>query len=283
MTACLIRGSGDIGSAVAHALFVAGLPVVVHDVAAPSHHRRGRAFVDALYDGSAWLEEVQGVRASDLDEVRSLVAEREAIAISAAPFEELLEALGPRVLVDARMRKRERPEGQRALAPLTVGLGPNFVAGDTTHLVVETAWGTDLGRVIRRGPSRAFTGEPRVVAGHGRDRYVYAPLAGTMRAAAAIGMPVLRGIEVGRIGGTLIHAPLDGVLVGLTRSGAPVRLGAKILEVDPRGDGEAAFRIGERASTIADGVMRALGGAGFLPARNSHRRAAAGSRPGARK
>ncbi len=248
---CVVRGSGDIGSAVAHALFMAGIPVVVHDAPAPSHPRRGRAFLDALFDGAVSLEGVKGVRAGDLGQLRAILSRGDAIGVSAVPLEEILHALRPRVLVDARMRKREMPECQRGLAPLTIGLGPNFVAGETTHLVVETAWGTQLGKVICRGSALAFTGEPRVVAGHGRDRYVYAPVAGTMRAAVAIGMPVLRGIEVGNIGGTLIHAPLDGVLVGLTRSGVEVRRGTKILEVDPRGDGGLAFGIGERARSIA--------------------------------
>ena len=50
-----------------------------------------------------------------------------------------LAAIRPDVLIDARMRKREIPERQAGLAPLTIGLGPNFLAGLSTDLVVETA------------------------------------------------------------------------------------------------------------------------------------------------
>ena len=44
----------------------------------------------------------------------------------------LLAALVPDVIVDGRVRKRHHPETQRELVPLTIGLGPNVIAGDTT-------------------------------------------------------------------------------------------------------------------------------------------------------
>ena len=39
------------------------------------------------------------------------------------------------------MRKRAVPERQRGIAPLTIGLGPNFIAGDTADLAIATMWG----------------------------------------------------------------------------------------------------------------------------------------------
>ena len=40
--------------------------------------------------------------------------------------------------------------GSTGLAPLTIGLGPNFVAGETIDIVVETSW-EQLGHVVTRG------------------------------------------------------------------------------------------------------------------------------------
>ena len=51
----LVRGIGDIGSAVAHRLFGAGYRVVIHDVPAPASARRGMAFTDAIFDGTVVL------------------------------------------------------------------------------------------------------------------------------------------------------------------------------------------------------------------------------------
>jgi hypothetical protein len=50
--------------------------------------------------------------------------------------------------------------------------GPNFEAGVTTDVVVETSW-EQLGRVLTDGLALPLRGEPRTIGGHGRDRYVY--------------------------------------------------------------------------------------------------------------
>ena len=79
---------------------------------------------------------------------RIFLCAREGIAASMQSLEALLVAFTPDVLVDARMRKRQIPEVQRHMAALTIGLGANFTAGHTTHMVIETAWGEQLGKVI---------------------------------------------------------------------------------------------------------------------------------------
>jgi xanthine dehydrogenase accessory factor len=53
-------------------------------------------------------------------------------------------------------------------------------------VVIETAW-EDLGRIIERGGARALAGAPRPLAGHGRDRFVYASLPG-LRTSHRIGV-----------------------------------------------------------------------------------------------
>jgi xanthine dehydrogenase accessory factor len=58
----LVRGSGDIGSAVAHHLFREGHAVVIHDDPQPTTSRRGMAFTDAVFDGHAALEGLRAVR-----------------------------------------------------------------------------------------------------------------------------------------------------------------------------------------------------------------------------
>lgn len=48
----LVRGVGDIGSAIAHRLFLAGRAVAVHDGEQPTTTRRGMAFADSVFDTS---------------------------------------------------------------------------------------------------------------------------------------------------------------------------------------------------------------------------------------
>jgi xanthine dehydrogenase accessory factor len=156
------------------------------------------------------------------------------------------------------MRKRSVPENQRGLAPLVIGLGPNFVAGGNADVAVETSW-EDLGRVILDGPTLPLAGEPRPIAGVARERYAYAPAAGVFRTGKTVGEPVRAGEVVAVVGETPLAAPIDGVLRGLTRDGVPVAAGTKVVEVDPQGTAGAVFAgIGERPGRIAEGVLRAV-------------------------
>jgi xanthine dehydrogenase accessory factor len=258
----LVRGSGDVGSAVAAVLHRAGHGVAIHEVAAPSAPRRGMAFADAVFDGACSLDGLDARRIDDVAELRAAVVAGDAICVTTAPLALVLDALAPAVLVDARMRKRATPEVQLQLAPLTIGLGPNVVAGETTHLAIETQWGDALGSVVRAGATRQLGGEPRSFDGHARDRFVYAPVAGVLRTSAAIAQRVRAGEVVATIGDLPLAAPLDGILRGLTHDGVVVAAGIKVVEVDPRGDPAKVLGLGVRPRRIAEGVLRAIEEAG---------------------
>jgi xanthine dehydrogenase accessory factor len=73
-----------------------------------------------------------------------------------------------------------------------------------------------------------------------------------------IGDRVEEGAVVGTIMGTALCAPIGGVLRGLTRDGVEVAIRTKVIEVDPRGNPEAAFGLGERPRRIAEGTLKAL-------------------------
>jgi xanthine dehydrogenase accessory factor len=256
---CLVRGCGDIGSAIAHALFCAGYAVLIHDVANPSFARRGMAFTDAIYEGSACLEGVAGRLTKDVFSIRQMIGQGKEIPVVVESFTKMLEYLRPHVLIDARMNKRSIPDRQLGLAPLTIGLGPNFAAGENTNLVVETAW-EDLGRILVSGSSRPLSGEPRPINGFGRERYVYAPADGRFETDCVIGECVVKGQAVACIGDEVIRSPLDGCLRGLSHAGAAVKAGTKVVEVDPRGDPARAFGIAERPGRLAHAVLAAVAG-----------------------
>lgn len=258
----LVRGSGDVGSAVAHLLLRSGYGVVIHDIDRPTAPRRGMAFVDAIFDGTCELEGVSARRVDDIVGLAPAIAAREEVCLTTSGLGLVLADVQPDVLVDARMRKRDDPEPQLDLAPLTIGLGPNFVAGETTHLAIETQWGDALGALVTSGSTRPLGGEPRSFDGHGRDRFVYAPVTGVLRTDAAIGDRVSAGDVVATIGRQALVAPLDGILRGLTHDDVPVTQGLKVVEVDPRGDVSAAVGLGARPTRIAEGVLAAISGWG---------------------
>jgi xanthine dehydrogenase accessory factor len=249
----LIRGVGDIGSAIAHLLFHEGYAVVLHDEPAPTTTRRGMAFDDAVFV----LKGVRAVLAADLDRAKHLLTAREAIPVYVRDLGPLLKVLRPTVLVDARMRKHAVPEVQRGLADLTIGLGPDLMAGRHADVVTETSW-DGLGTVITDGSSRPLAGEPRDIGGHARDRYVYAPFDGVFRTKARIGDEVQRDQAIAQINSMILAAPLDGLLRGLTHDSVPVTTRKKVIEVDPRGAAAEIHGIGERPRRIAEGVLSAV-------------------------
>jgi xanthine dehydrogenase accessory factor len=130
------------------------------------------AFVDALFENKAELAGVLAKRAMNLSALRAMLRCGRAVPVVDEPLERIIAEVRPQVLVDARMRKHDQPESQRALAPLTVGLGPRFEAGSTADVAIETAWGDELGKVLWCGRTREVEGEPQEIQGHARDRYV---------------------------------------------------------------------------------------------------------------
>jgi xanthine dehydrogenase accessory factor len=253
----LVRGVGDVGSAVAHRLFRAGHAVVLHDDPLPTTTRRGMAFADAAFEGSATLEGCEARRVDRLQEVAPLLGARECIPLYLGAFRGLLEAVRPLVLVDARMRKHSAAEAQRGLAALTIGLGPGFATGRTCDIAIETSW-DGLGAVIMEGAPLALAGEPRELGGLARERYVYAPVAGVFHTKAQIGDAVTAGQEIAAVGATPLRAPVAGILRGVTHDGVPVAVRTKVIEVDPRGSSAEVTGIAERPRRIAEGVLAAM-------------------------
>lgn len=134
----IVRGSNDVASAVAHALFHAGYGVVIHDIPQPTVTRRRMAFTDAIFEGRTSLVGLEARLIKRNFLLRGILVEHEIVPVTVGKIETVIKAIHPQVLVDARMRKHHRPEPQINLAPCTIGLGPNFVAGSITHLAVET-------------------------------------------------------------------------------------------------------------------------------------------------
>jgi xanthine dehydrogenase accessory factor len=254
----VIKGGGDVGSAVAHLLFRNGyLPVIVES-STPSTTRRRMAFATAVFEGEAELEGVRAERVDSPESLKALLRWGKVVPVFVGPAETVLAALTPGVVVDARMRKREIPESQIDQAPLVIGLGPGFRTGETVHVVIETNRGPYLGRVLTEGSAEPYTGEPISIAGYKRERYSYAPVSGTFHTALDVGRWVQAGDILGRVGNHELRAQVSGVIRGITRDGIGVFQGTKVAEVDPRGQEELIAGIAERPRKIAQGVLGAI-------------------------
>jgi xanthine dehydrogenase accessory factor len=170
------------------------------------------AFADAVFDGSAVLDGLTALRVDTSAELRDTLAAREVVPVTVVPFSQALDAAAWSTLIDARMRKRAVPERQRGMAPLTIGLGPNFVAGETVDLAIETMWGERLGAIIDAGSTMPLAGEPRPIGGVGRARFVYAAAGGCFETSARIGDRVDESAVIATIGEIGLRAPISGVI-----------------------------------------------------------------------
>jgi xanthine dehydrogenase accessory factor len=266
----LVKGAGDLATGVALRLLRSGFAVVMTEIGRPTVVRRTVAFAEAVYDGRATVEGVEGVRAeqdAQGEGIDDLLA-RGAVPVVVDPQAAVRARLRPALLVDAIMAKRNL--GTRiGDAPAVVALGPGFVAGRDVHAVIETMRGHTLGRVIYRGEALPNTGIPGEVGGFAEERVLRAPRPGVLRGAHEIGDRVNRGEVVAYVDDLPVPSRLDGVLRGLLRSGLEVSAGFKVGDVDPRAQREHCFTVSDKALAIAGGVLEAactlLGGVRLAP------------------
>jgi xanthine dehydrogenase accessory factor len=253
----VIKGGGDLASAVAHRLFRDGRAVVIVEEPEPRVVRRRMAFAQAVFDGEATVEGVHAIRTAVGATMQRLLETREAIPFIVDPTGKAVQALRPAVLVDGRMRKRQRSDSSVAEAPLVIGLGPGFLAGREAHVVIETARGPNLGKVITEGEALSYDGMPVDLGGFTKERYVYAPGAGVFRTRFDIGALVEGGQIVAEVEGVSLVAKVGGTIRGILKDGVRVTKGQKLVDIDPRDDAVLAG-ISQKAQAIAAGVAAAI-------------------------
>ncbi len=117
--------------------------------------------------------------------------------------------LKPDVVVDAILAKRNLGTSMD-MAPVVVGVGPGFTAGEDCHAVVETMRGHTLGRAYYQGSALPNTAVPGLVGGFcGRAR-LRAPADGLFRGVCSIGDHVEEGQVVAYVGDAPVVAMLTG-------------------------------------------------------------------------
>ena len=168
-------------------------------------------------------------------------------------------------LVDAILAKRNLGTS-RNMAPLTIGLGPGFFAGEDVDYVVETMRGHDLARIITEGPAIPNTGVPGMVGGVSKERVIHSPGVGRIHNMAHIADIVEKGQILAYVGETPVEASITGVLRGIITEGDNVPVGMTIADIDPRKEEKKnCFTISDKARCIAGSVVEILLSEGVLP------------------
>ena len=131
----IVRGGGDLATGTIHRLCSAGLRVLVLETTQPAAIRRQVALCEAVYEGEATVEGLRAVRIEALEQAQSVWAQG-GVPVLVDPEGICIARAKPEVVVDAILAKRNLGT-RRDMAPLTIALGPGFVAGQDVDAVVE--------------------------------------------------------------------------------------------------------------------------------------------------
>ncbi len=200
----IVRGAGDIATGTIHRLFQAGFRVLALETAEPTVIRRTVAFASAVFEKTVTIDGVTGVLAEDINAAKTLMDEKQ-VAVLVDPDGAAVSALVPGIVVDAILAKKNLGTN-RQMAPIVIGLGPGFTAGEDVDAVIETMRGHSLGRVIYAGSTLPNTGIPGTIAGYSSERVLRAPGSGSMQAVREIGDTVAVGDAVAYIGNAAVTA-----------------------------------------------------------------------------
>ena len=271
----VVRGAGDFATGTIHRLKKAGFRLLVLEAEHPAAIRRQVALSEAVYAGSARVEDVEAVRMDvDLAEKKNRkellepemerIWKKDGVPVLVDPAGLSIAALRPAVVVDAILAKKNLGT-TKEMAPLVIALGPGFTAGEDVDVVIETKRGHNLGRVIRSGSAVPNTGIPGIIGGYGKERVMHAQAEGILRNAASIGDIVEARAVIAEIetenGMVPVEASLSGLLRGLIRDGYPVTKGFKIADIDPRKEElQNCFTISDKARCIAGSVLEVICG-----------------------
>ena len=255
----LIRGAGEMASAVAWRLYRANIRLIcMTELDAPLCVRRAVSFCPALERGIARVEDVEARSAGTLAEVQQAWREGRIAVVPRSRWDGIAD-LAPDVVVDGILAKRNVATSITD-APLVIALGPGFEAGHDCHLVIETNRGHHLGRLITQGSAEPNTGIPGDIAGHTQARVLRAGAAGVFQTERRIGDRVTEGETVGSVAGVPVIAVIAGILRGVLPSGTEVSNGLKLGDIDPRARPDHCHTVSDKARAIAgavlEGVMR---------------------------
>lgn len=293
----ICRGAGDLATGIIHRLHRAGHRVIALETDYPAAIRRQVSFCEAVYDGSAVVEGVTArlvpALADAETDTETYSGENDTPAAhivsekwDSSAIEAVLEAgevpllidqkgesialLKPDVVVDAIIAKKNLGT-TIDMAPLVIGVGPGFTAGQDVHLVIESMRGHNLARIITDGMAQPNTGVPGNIAGFTSERVIHALAAGYIHDVRKIGDIVQKGDEIARIypdkesyDNALseyvpVNATITGIIRGLIREGYYFRKGFKIADIDPReSEITNCFTISDKARSIAGSVLEAV-------------------------
>ena len=252
----IVLGTNEIASAIAVYLTRLGLRVVMSHDPMPPVIRRGMAFHDSLFGELTSLEDIWSINCDHTLEILDELGHGSRVIVTRLGLSHLLPVGGFSTIIDARMHKTSTMPMLRFLAPLTIGLGPGFIAQDNCDVAIETH-PDFVGQILKSGATLNADGIPSPLGNLKQERFIYSTIQGRWSTPLEIGSKVYLGVTLGRLAGQDIIAHRDGILRGLARDGTEIPANVKLVEIDPRGRNAQWQGIDQRAKSIAEATLNA--------------------------
>lgn len=259
----IIKGAGDLASAIALRLHRAGIKVLMTDIAIPTAVRRMVSFSRAVYEGNCEVEDVKGILVHNAEEALKVISDG-AIPVIVDPNANIVKEIQPNILVDAILAKRNLGTNLDD-AKLVIGVGPGFTPNVDCHCCVETQRGHFLGRVFYDRAAAPNTGIPGTIGNYSVERIIRSGADGIFEPIANIGESVTKDQLLAQVvdqEGNIhpIYALINGVVRGMLQKGVKVHKGMKSGDVDPRNKVENCFTVSDKGLAIGGGVLEAICG-----------------------
>jgi xanthine dehydrogenase accessory factor len=250
----LIRGSGELASAIGLILHRVGFKVIMTELPIPQTIRRTVCFSEAILRGQTIVEEVTSIKSDINNYVEYLNNGKIPVLIDSV---ELLMNIRPEFYVDARMLKKEVLD-RRFQSYISIGIGPGFTVAENCDVLIETMRGHNLGKVLWIGSAQINTGVPGTVGGESKKRVIHSKNDGNVKWLCDFGNIVEKNQVIGWIGNFEIKSQINGMIRGLISPKVAIKKGMKIADIDPRGNEIDYKTISDKARNIGRGVLEAI-------------------------
>ncbi len=249
----VIRGGGEVGSAIANILTRCHFRVCMTEIASPTSLRRGVCYSEAVYETDKNIDGIKAERTLLSLETIYKVWRNERIPIVVDSELTVKPLIKPDVLINALMLGRQTST-KMSDAPLVIGIGPGFTVGTDVHLVIDTNPGENLGKVVIEGEVENIEKEPDLLASH----ILKAEDAGVFTTERNIGDIVLSGDIIGQLNDISLVSPADGVVRGILRNETKVLNNTELIEIDSVNDKTVSFNISKDMRIVSGGVLEAI-------------------------
>jgi len=252
----LVKGTGEVASACARRLHLAGFQVLLTERELPTTPTPQASFAKALTEERVEVFGTTGIKIDTPVEAEA-VWRKDYIPVLLDPEAKSLEELSPEIVVDARMASSN--VGTRIdEAPIVIGVGPGFQVGVDCRALVGTSPGVNLGWASYASAEESFAPQvtPEIAPGGGVT--LSSPSEGTLKTFKETGRKVRKGEIIAEVNSKAIRSPVAGTLQSFLPAGSEITSGQKLGEILSHEKPATPVASPDSPAAISGGVLEAV-------------------------